>query len=84
METYYVSCQKNTENKMLESNCSIIGKKKSSTLKIKERADYWAKVDKTCFAHNSVDYDRKDLTKCLNSFSDKVLKYKAYKTALNP
>ena len=40
METYYVSCKKNTENKMLESNCSIFGKKKSSTLKIKEQADY--------------------------------------------
>ena len=82
METYYVSCKKNTENKMLESNCSIFGKKKSSTLKIKEQADYWAKVDKTCFPHDSVDDDRKDLTKW--TLSDNVLKYKAYKTALNP
>ena len=37
METYYVSCKKNTENKMLESNCSIFGKKKSSTLKSRNR-----------------------------------------------
>ena len=42
METYYVSCKKNAGNKMLELNCSIFGKKKSSILKIKERAEYWA------------------------------------------
>ena len=53
METYCVSCKKNTANKnssvrktnqkklMRVSNCAVCGKKKSRFIKMKKWADYW-------------------------------------------
>ena len=43
---------------------------------------YKNKLDKACFAHDSVNTNSKDLAK--GTVSDKILKDRAYEIALNP